>query len=76
MNNDPNVSPAFAAAIRPTPSPWHRINSVEAGDKPGVATWRCVRFRTAPEEAAALKRDKEDQDHRERVLGDAMEHRE
>lgn len=48
--NDPNVSPAFAAAIRPTKAP-------------ALTAY----------ERAELKRDKEDQDHRERVLGDAHE---
>ena len=56
--NDPNVSPAFRAAIDPT--------------KGQVAAWYSLQAAIAAKARTdELKRDKQDQDRRERVLGDA-----
>lgn len=58
--NDPNVSPAFRAAIEPEPT------------KRQVAAWYTLQAAIAARERTDdLKREKQDQDYRERVLGDA-----
>jgi hypothetical protein len=58
---DPNVSPNFRAAIAPT--------------KAQTAAWYQFQAALSEHERAELKRDKEDQDHRERLLGDAFAER-